>query len=202
MNDKLRRDSLITIIGLSIVVALFTFVVYLPGHKSKQVLNKEITAIQKSISEIPTKVKQLEQLQQELDQRQLFISRLSRRIPSDRDTHEVLQRVAVLAKAASLTVNELNPGETVMHETYLEQPFLLNVSGPYSGLFDFLNGLDQEERLFTVSNVMLSKQNEQNEGFIKGTLKLSVYVFRDNGGDFSGFNENRVSQRLISVDKR
>ncbi|QDT45970.1 Pilus assembly protein, PilO [Gimesia alba] len=202
MNEKLRRDSLITIIGLSVVVALFTFVVYLPGLKNKQELNKEIAAIQQSISEIPAKVKQLEALHQELDQRRSFVKRLCERIPADRDTHQVLQRVALLAKTASLTVNELNPGETVMHETYLQQPFQLSVSGPYSGLVQFLNGLDHEKRLFTVSNVTLTKQDEEAEGHIKGTISLSVYVFRDNQRDFSDFTENRVSKALISADKR
>lgn len=202
MNEKLRRDSLITIIGLSIVVALFTFVVYLPGLKNKQELNKEISAIQQSISEIPAKVKQLETLHQELKQRQSFIQRLSQRIPVDRDTHQVLQRVALLAKKADLTVNELNPGDTVKHETYLQQPFQLSISGPYSGLVDFLNGLDKEERLFTISSVTLTKQDEQPEGFIRGTIGLSVYVFRDNQRDFSDFTENKVSNALISADKR
>ncbi|MCA9013805.1 MAG: type 4a pilus biogenesis protein PilO [Planctomycetaceae bacterium] len=202
MNEKLRRDSLITIIGLSVVVALFTFVVYLPGLKNKQQLNKEITEIQQSISEIPAKVKQLEALHQDLDQRRLFVKRLSQRIPADRDTHQVLQRVALLAKTASLTVNEMNPGETVIHETYLRQPFQLSVTGPYTGLVQFLNGLDQEERLFTVTGVTLTKQDEGNEGFIKGTIGLSVYALRENQRDFSDFAENRVSQKLISAAKR
>ena len=112
MNDKLRRDSLITIIGLSVVVALFTFVVYLPGLKSKQRLNQEIEEYHQKISAIPAKVKQLEELHQQLDQRIAFINRLSQRIPVGKDTHQVLQRVAMLAKTASLTVSELNPGET------------------------------------------------------------------------------------------
>ncbi|WP_339730390.1 type 4a pilus biogenesis protein PilO [uncultured Gimesia sp.] len=202
MNEKLRRDSLITIIGLSVVVALFTFVVYLPGLKNKQEVNKEITAIQQSISEIPAKVKHLEALHRELDQRQSFVKRLSQRIPADRDTHQVLQRVALLAKTASLSVNELNPGESVMHETYFQQPFQLSVTGPYSGLVQFLNGLDREERLFTVSGVTLSKQDEESEGYIRGTIRLSVYVLRENQGDFSDFAENRVSSELISADKR
>lgn len=202
MNEKLRRDSLITIIGLSVVVALFTFVVYLPGLKNKQQVNKEITEIQHSISEIPTKVKQLEALHKQLDQRRSFVKRLSQRIPADRDTHQVLQRIALLAKTASLTVNELNPGETASHKTYLRQPFQLSVAGPYSGLIQFLNGLDQEERLFTVSAVTLTKQDEQTEGFVKGTIDLSVYVLRENQRGFSDFTENRVSNVLISADKR
>lgn len=202
MNEKLRRDSLITIISLAVVVAVFTFVVYLPGLKNKQQLQKEITEIQQSISEIPKKVKHLEQLHQKLNQRQAFINRLTKRIPSDRDTHDVLQRVALLAKQSALTVSELNPGEFVSQETYLRQPFVLDVSGQYSGLVHFLNGLDQEQRLFTVSDVSISKQNGANEGAIKGTVELSVYVLRDNQRDFSDFAENRVSNAFLSADKR
>lgn len=202
MNEKLRRDSLITIIGLSVVVALFTFVVYLPGLKNKQQLHQEIAEIQQSICEIPKKVKHLEQLHQQLDQRQSFVNRLSQRIPTDKDTHQVLQRVALLAKTSSLTVSELNPGDSELHETYIRQPFLLNVSGPYSGLMQFLNGLDQEDRLFTISKVSLSKQNGNPEGFVKGTIELSVYVLHGNQRGFSDFAENRVSKVFLSADKR
>ncbi|QDU00315.1 type 4a pilus biogenesis protein PilO [Gimesia aquarii] len=202
MNEKLRRDSLITIISLAVVVAVFTFVVYLPGLKNKQQLQKEITEIQQSISEIPKKVKHLEQLHQQLNQQQAFIDRLTKRIPSDRDTHEVLQRVALLAKQSSLTVSELNPGEFVSQETYLRQPFVLDVTGPYSGLVHFLNGLDQEQRLFIISDVSISKQNGANEEFIKGTIELSVYVLRDKQTDFSDFDENRISNAFLSADKR
>lgn len=202
MNEKSRRDSLITIISLSVVVAIFTFLVYLPGLKKKQQLQKEITATQQSIREVPKKVKHLEELQKELDQRLAFIDRLSKRIPTDKDTHQVLQRVALLAKNSSLTVSELNPGDTVMHKTYLRQPFLLNVSGSYSGLIRFLNGLDKEQRLFTISELTLSKQDGKNTGLIKGTIELSVYVLHENQSDFSDFAENRISNAFLSADKR
>ncbi|MCH9656132.1 MAG: type 4a pilus biogenesis protein PilO [Planctomycetes bacterium] len=202
MNEKLRRDSLITIIGLSVVVAIFTFVVYLPGLKQKQKLNKEIAKIQQEIREIPDRVKQLEQLHQELNQRLAFIDRHQHRIPTVKDTHQVLQRVALLAKTSSLTVSELNPGEFVLNETYIRQPFLLSISGPYSGVIDFLNGLDHEERLFTVSDITLIKQDEELEGFVKGTIELSVCALRGNQRDFSDFDENRVSNAFLAADKR
>ncbi|MFH1299887.1 MAG: type 4a pilus biogenesis protein PilO [Planctomycetota bacterium] len=202
MNEKLRRDSLITIIGLSIVVALFTFVVYLPGLKNKEQLNQEIAEIQQSICEIPKKVEQLEKLHQELDQRLIFINRHRQEIPTVKDTHLVLQRVALLAKMSNLTVSELNPGEFVLHETYLRQPFLLSISGPYSGLMQFLTGLENETRLFTVSNLSLTKQDGEAEGHIKGTLELSVYALHGNQRGFSDFAENRVSNVILSADKR
>jgi type IV pilus assembly protein PilO len=202
MNEKLRRDSLITIIGLSVVVAIFTFVVYLPGMKHKQQLNKEITQIQLSIREIPYKVKQLEQLHQELNQRVAFIHRHHHRIPSVKDTHQVLQRVALLAKTSSLTVSELNPGEFVLNESYLRQPFLLRISGPYYGLIEFLTGLDNEERLFTVSDITLTKQNAGNAGLVEGTIELSVYALHGKQRGFSDFDENRVSNAFLSADKR
>lgn len=202
MNEKLRRDSLITIISLAVVVALFTFVVYLPGLKSKQQLNKQIASIQEQIKIIPKKVKQLEELHKQLDQRKAFINRLQRHIPADKDTHQVLQRVAMLANTSSLTVSSLNPGEPVAHETYVRQPFTLNVTGPYTGLLRFLNGLDTEKRLFTVSNIMLSKQDGGHAENVKGIIELSVYVLRDNQRDFSDFKENRVSQAFPATDKR
>lgn len=202
MNEKLRRDSLITIISLAVVVALFTFVVYLPGLKSKQQLNKQIASIQEQIKIIPKKVKQLEELHKQLDQRKAFINRLQRHIPADKDTHQVLQRVAMLANTSSLTVSSLNPGEPVAHETYVRQPFTLNVTGPYTGLLRFLNGLDTEKRLFTVSNIMLSKQDGGHAENVKGMIELSVYVLRDNQRDFSDFKENRVSQTFPATDKR
>lgn len=202
MNEKLRRDSLITIISLAVVVALFTFVIYLPGLKSKQQLNKQIASIQEEIRAIPTKVEQLELLQKELQQREAFIKRMKTHIPTDKDTHRVLQRVAQLANSSSLTVSSLNPGEPVPYATYLRQPFTVNISGPYKGLIQFLNGLDTDSRLFTVSNLMLTSQYGENKGLVKGTIELSVYVLRDTESNFSDFKENRVSQSILSTDKR
>jgi Tfp pilus assembly protein PilO len=202
MNEKLRRDSLITIISLAVVVALFTFVIYLPGLKNKQQLNKQIASIQEEIRAIPTKVEQLELLQKELQQREAFINRMKKHIPTDKDTHRVLQRVAQLANSSSLTVSSLNPGEPVPYATYLRQPFTVNVSGPYKGLIQFLNGLDTDSRLFNVSNLMLTSQYGENKGLIKGTIELSVYVLRDTESDFSDFKENRVSQSFLTTDKR
>ncbi|MCR9234402.1 MAG: type 4a pilus biogenesis protein PilO [bacterium] len=202
MNEKLRRDSLITIISLAVVVALFTFVIYLPGLKSKQQLNKQIASIQEEIRAIPTKVEQLEQLQKQLQQREAFINRMKKHIPTDKDTHRVLQRVAQLANSSSLTVSSLNPGEPVPYATYLRQPFTVNVSGPYKGLIQFLNGLDTDSRLFNVSNLMLTSQHGENTGLVKGTVELSVYVLRDTESDFSDFKENRVSRSFLSTDKR
>lgn len=202
MNDKLRRDSLITIISLAVVVALFTFVIYLPGLKTKQQLNQQIEEIQAEIIKIPEKVKHLEQLHRQLDQRKAFIKRLSRHIPAEKDTHQVLQRVALLANQSALTVSALNPGDPVVHETYLQQPFTLNVTGPYSGLLKFLNGLETENRLFSISNLVLSAENGGHRKHIKGTIELSVYALRDNQSDFSDFKENKAHPTLLSADNR
>lgn len=202
MNDKLRRDSLVTIIGLSIVVALFTFVVYLPGLKSKQQLNQEIETYHQKISAIPDKVKQLEDLQTQLDQRIAFIDRHRQRIPAGKDSHQVLQRIALLAKTASLTVSELNPGELEEHATYFRQPFQLSITGSYSGLLQFLNDLDKEQRLFTINQVSVTQQDGGSAGFIKGNINLSVYALHENQRDYSDFSENRVSKTFLSADKR
>ena len=107
MKDPIRRDSLITIIGLSLLVALFLFAVYLPGRQAAATVRGEIAAAERSIREIPLRIAELESLKKQINRRNDYLQQTEPLMPRAANVPTILRQVTDLAKHSDLAVTKL-----------------------------------------------------------------------------------------------
>lgn len=176
MKDTARRDSLLTVIGLALLVAFFMFFVYLPNQRAAAKLKREIAAAEQSIRDIPLRLAELESLGKELALRGGHLRETERLMPTDADVHILVRQVADLAENSGLTVTQLKPLPKTVHQSYQALPFQVGFRGGFRGIAMFLKGLEAEERLFTVEELSLAAENEQTGRSVNADMHFSVYV--------------------------
>lgn len=175
MIDQVRRDSMLTVVGLSLLVAVFLFLVYLPGRKVSAAVERETAQAEQSIREIPRRIAELESLQQDIRTRNEYLHKTRRLLPRNADLHTVIRQVAYLANNSGLMVTRLEPVSVVEHDSYRTMPFRLSFKGRFRGMAMFLRGLEGRDRLFTVESFSLKLGNERAGDEIEADLHFSVY---------------------------
>lgn len=101
MNDCLRRDDLISIVGTIGIVGYFLLVVYSRGERACQAA-REITIANLKIESAPMFIQQATMQSEKQAEQQSALLQLDRLMEDENELHKVLQQVANFAPAAWL----------------------------------------------------------------------------------------------------
>lgn len=179
MSESIRKDALVTVIGLAAAVSLFVFGVLLPGRKTRKQLNQEIAAAEAAIRDVPLRVAELEHMRSELQDRREFLARSDHMIPRDGQLHDVIQQVARLARETGLKGSRLEPVLSVQHRTYNSQAIRLELRGCFGGVARFLAGLEQQGRIVNVQEIVIRGEDGDSEGDVAVEVLFAVYSQSD-----------------------
>ena len=191
-----RKDSYLTIGGLLVMVVLFTFLFYLPSKKECDQLELEIQSARKTIDQFPAKLATMQSLNVTLNDRQENLNKYLKIFPHETSFHAVLSEVARLAEESSISISRLEPLLVEGNQTYQTVPFRLSYSGDFAGIFQFLNGLEESQRLFHVTDLVLG-HSVINQGTLRGELSFSLYAYRNENARSV---ENHASSTLPATD--
>ncbi len=187
MNDVIRRDNWITIIGTAIIVGFFVLVIYLPGEQACQAARREIVTANRTIDAMPLLIQEAALRQKRVMEREAALSEIDRLLNNEHDLHGVLKNVADLAKSSGLRVERIQPQPTVQRESYKMAPFQLAVSGNFRRLSTFLHGLETQPTLVAIERFALKGESAQSSESLKADITFSVFVKRE---AFTGFAGN------------
>ncbi len=185
MSGNIRKDALVTVIGLAAAVSLFVFGVLLPGRKTCKQLHQEIAAAEAAIRDVPLRVAELEHLRSELQDRRKFLTRSDHMIPQGGQLHDVIQQVAQLARETGLKGSRLEPVLSVQHRTYNSQAIRLELHGRFAGVTRFLAGLEQQSRIVNVQEVVIRGDDGDSEGDVSTEVLFAVYSQNDESEGFT-----------------
>ena len=186
MKDPVRRDTLATVVGLSVMIVFFLYAVYMPGQRACSAAERDIAAAQRAIHEIPQRLQELQLLQEQVKQREAYLASTIALMPVDANMHQVVRQVAGLAAKADLHVTRLEPLDVVDHESYQEIPYRVSLTGEFPGVAALLQGLENQARMFTVRELALSTESLSNPRIIKVDMYFAVYIRRSEISDSSG----------------
>lgn len=192
-----NRDSLLTIIGLSIPAAVYVFAVSIPAGRVTKRIRNEIKSTQQTIQSVPLRVAELNSLHKTIRQRCTALHGMDRLFPRNPDLHTVIQNAARFAEQAHLTVTRLEPKDAVDKASYRIQPFHVHLRGTFGGIVRFLHKLETSPRLVTVSQCSLVRKEGEFGDDIEVDVDFTVYV---NSADNSDSNDNDASSRIRRAD--
>jgi len=107
MKDSGKKDSILTVAGLLLLVGVFIFVFYLPGKKVGAQIQNEMTAAERDIQSVPTRVAELEMLHKKINDQQKYLERTEPAFPEQVDLHAVVERVSNMAKNNQLKISRM-----------------------------------------------------------------------------------------------
>ena len=178
MNDSLRRDNVLTILGTVVIVGFFVMVIYLPGEQACQAARRDIVQANRTIDEMPHRIQLAAEQIRLVKDREASVHECDRLLDDENSLHGVLQEVANLARNSGLQVDRTQPLNPITRETYRVMPFQLTGSGSFRRIATFLRGLESQPTLFTVEKFSFKSEAEQAGEVLKADITFSVFVKR------------------------
>lgn len=198
MKSKLRIDSWVTIVGLTVLVAAFLIGAFLPERKRVARVRREIAETEQAIRDIPVRLAELELLERQINDRREHLNEAAALVPAETEMHVVLNQVARLAADADLTVTRLEPLPAVPYASYRAVPFRISFSGPFRGIALFLQGLESRPRLVAVEELSLKGEPAGSGDPAQGDVYFVVYA---RNADPAGSAENNTRSAGRATDR-
>ncbi|MBI4012175.1 MAG: type 4a pilus biogenesis protein PilO [Candidatus Rokubacteria bacterium] len=114
-------------------------------------LKADRTKLETSVKSAQMMVGNLDKIRKERETLEAQLREISRRLPSERESAEVLRSVESLAGKSGLTLAAIKRRAVRTQELYAELPMEVGVSGGYHELVRFADQLSQLDRLVTLS---------------------------------------------------
>jgi type IV pilus assembly protein PilO len=165
--DRAERQKVILvcllILGVAYVawsgIAGFTGVKGLRDETAK--LERERNDLQKQVRDAQQLVANLGRIKREREALEVQLRELSRRLPSEHESAQVLRSVETLAGKSGLTVGQVRRRPNRAQELYVEIPMEVGVGGGYHELLKFADQLAQLPRLVTLNEVKVQARQRQ-----------------------------------------
>lgn len=175
MKSLVRHQRLIGVLGTVLASTAFLLGVLRPGQMRAASLKADVTRIQSQLSALPLQIAEREHLQAKLTNLREDSIKLETLAPLRVDTADVLREVAQLAKASQVTISRLEPMPYSDFAAYSAIPFSIGCKGDFSSVAKFLSGLEQQPRLVTFGEVVLTRTGDPKDRQVQASLSFSVY---------------------------
>ncbi len=189
-----------------LVVLLFVaawFLLISPKRSEAAELRDQTLAQQDMNRQLQQKIAQLETLAQDLPRQRARLKVIEQQLPPAPDLPSFVRSLDAAAKAAGVSLEELNPQVPVSREAastaggaavtpgaagatqakagapYLQEiPFSIGVTGEFAGVVDFLNRIEDLRRPLVVTTVVVDARAEDGalSGISNGNLRLAKKI--------------------------
>ncbi len=182
--DNLPRS--VQIVSFTIIVGCLAFVFYLyylkDQIKKRDVIQTEITKLEKSVAQGTAIESQLKKFKQELAQLEDRLAVLQSILPAQKETPAVLRSVQQMAASSNLKIVKFTPQPIVPRAFYSDWPIQIDVEGSYDGLGRFFERVSQATRIIDVGSISIAGLREQAAGAGKtltASCTATTFVFRE-----------------------
>jgi type IV pilus assembly protein PilO len=173
--DRAERQKLILIALLILGVGYFAWS-GLGAFKGVRGLREETAKLQRERDDLQRQVTNAQQMvanlgriKKEREALEVQLRELSRRLPSEHESAQVLRSVETLAGKSGLTVGQVRRRPNRAQELYVEIPMEVGVGGGYHDLLKFADQLAQLPRLVTLNELkVLGRGRTQAAGSGRG----------------------------------
>jgi len=176
LNEKPKSSKfLYLIISVLLPLALFYNFYYTPKQEKKKRLIQDIQALNAEIIKYEKIAQREREIEFVINERKKFLAECQKILPNEKEIPELLNNIAKLANKRNLKVLQFIPKSEVQKNYYNEIPIELNIVGSFKNIFDFLNDVENMDRLVNLVQVDISSQ-DRNTLMIKGTLHTFKYT--------------------------
>lgn len=175
------RGRLVGIVLIMAVIAGYIFFTK-PLADGVAVIKADITSKNEEIATLKTEVETLQKAEQEFSL-STEVQRLEslKAIPVDMDQDEVIRDLVQIAATYDIELNSISFGKGSSAKQEVGA-LRVNASfeGSYNDLTDFLQGLEQNARLFKVDSISVQVSKVDVSNFSRATFSLTIDTFFQN----------------------
>lgn len=164
-----------------IAAALFVFFAFvLPAYDQIKATQTGIDERQVSLVELQNAMQRVKQLDSQLEGRVEEVEKLGGVIADEKRSDEVLSSVDAIANQNGMQILKFSMAETGRQEGFSVAGVDLILRGSYLSFRNFIEGLENNLRLFDVQNLSISAPDEG--GFLNINIKFNLYYLTNNNG--------------------
>uniref|UniRef100_A0A7V5K431 Pilus assembly protein PilO n=1 Tax=Thermodesulfobacterium geofontis TaxID=1295609 RepID=A0A7V5K431_9BACT len=156
------------IVFFSILVPLFLFYkfYYVPTKEKINVLREEVKKLDLEIQKYEDMARKTTILEAQMRQRQEFLERVKEILPSEKEIPDILRQISDLAKEHNLEVITFEPEKEIPQDYYNIIPLKMEIQGRFSNVLNFLNSIENLQRLIALSNVKFQVKKNQLDAVV------------------------------------
>jgi type IV pilus assembly protein PilO len=137
---------------------------------------EQIKTKQQKLDRLATMQKRIEGLGQEIDKLSRAVKMFEKKLPAQRQSEVVLEKVTRLAKKHKLTSESFRPKDIVPAAHYAELPIRLKITGDFDGFYSFLLDVEKLPRITQIPTMQVEKlDDESTQGQARASMTLSIF---------------------------
>lgn len=166
--------------ALALILGLFYYFSYQPMELERAKKAQELEDLRAEIKQLEVAAARQEELKKELASLEARLQVLSKYLPAQKETPQIMRAVQLLAYSSSLAVRRFTPANTVQKPYYLEAPINVDLSGSYHNLARFFDSVSRLPRLVNVGNVRLRAIGKQTPtSTVTAQVVATTYVYQE-----------------------
>jgi Tfp pilus assembly protein PilO len=148
------RVQVLLAVGAALCAGGFYLAIYLPQAELSRQLTARILAQQQELNIETATARNLPAVERQVTG---LIARLQglKHVPDQPDIGEFVRVINQLSQESSLTKMDVQPGTARQSALYDERPVKLTFQGDFSGVYEFLQGIEGLKRLTRIQSVKL-----------------------------------------------
>ena len=182
--DKLQKIPTKTrAIAFGVVVfgaiALFIWQVHIPKTNEIRKLEGEIAQHQAKIRDNAAKIKQLDQLREEVKSLHARLKVLTEQLPPESEVSSLLRQVQGLVNKAGLSLKLWRPEKRRTHSSgmYEEIPITIKLTGGYHNVALFFDSVSKLTRIVNMQNVKMDTPKVSKSGSMDINVDCTAMTF-------------------------
>ena len=182
------RELIFLLVLLAMPGAAYFFV-FQPKNQLQQDARAEIVAKKAKLADLDKATEQFINLDEEIVRLTTAIGMIEQKLPDDRETYVVVNRVADLARSFDLQVETIKPDKVVSAGPYAsELPIRMEIKGGFEGFYSFLLQVERMPRITQMPLMTLERSDDKTDP--QGTMnaKMTLSIFFESGGAQQGAN--------------
>lgn len=150
-----------------------------PDLQGVQERRDRLAVVSADLARAEETARRLPEIQQEVADLELALSRTTAILPDEKDAQEVLRGLHALASEANLSLSSFTPKPVADRPQYTEWPIEVGLEGGYHDLGHFFDRVAAESRLISVSNLHLkvNPQASATRGQVLASCTATTFVF-------------------------
>lgn len=171
---------MIVLMPIVLIAVLFAYSKYLlsPLTEKKNLLNTELEKIKREFQESQARVARLPQLEKEIEQLNLELSKIEKKLPTNKDVPGLIRLLTKKMDSHRIIWSRLTPGNQTEKEYYTEHLYTIPFTTSYHQLALFFSEIGQMERIFATRFIRLvsviNARTQRQE--VQGELQFLIYT--------------------------
>ena len=163
------------LLGVLLAVPLASYLlVFMPQNRAINGARKEIEHRREVLGRHMAETSRARSLEEQNAALAIRIGELERRLPSDRELDRVIREVSDLAVRSGLSAPGMTPDRPLDAAMYRELPIKVTTRGSFRSFVQFLERLENMERLVRVPDLKLEAPRREGEDM---TIQFTLSVF-------------------------